>query len=173
MGIDGSSIKKAKDEAALNAQRVRERAERMARKINKQAEENAREERQRQILEEEQRRKVELEEAVAVPEPGLDCFVCHLESGMTATAIPRFDRFIRVIGVLFLIVAIVGVLLLAGAVIAQVVEGQSGMHSWVPFLGAILMFVCIAVVNAGIGWFLLSKKKVYKCEGCGTCLDRV
>ncbi len=178
MGIDGSTIKKAKERAKQKDKKSQEREEKKRQK------QQQREENYQNIVEEHEKRKQGIaKEASYLPK--LDCAACKAEGTMIAAKIPRFSGFIRFIGILIAIPSVLGVLFAililfsTGSATNEVMStAQSDAETAGAAIGATIGFGFSAfigfssLVGGLIGWLLLMKKKVFKCIRCSYIIDR-
>ena len=115
----------------------------------------------------------------------LDCKACRTTQSMFEQRIYRFPAILRVIGLLFIIPSIVGILVAAFSLVSSVATSASMMNSprgqdmsGIAGLGFLMGFgvaVAIAVWSllAGtIGWIFWMSRKVWKCVRCGNFIDR-
>jgi len=104
---------------------------------------------------------------------------------MAATAIPRFSGFIRFIGGIIVFPSILGLVVAVLILIATISTAGSvgaGAKTDAEAAGAAIgasigfgfaVFVgAVSLVAGLVGWLLLMKRKVLKCERCGFVLDR-
>jgi hypothetical protein len=153
MGIDGSDIKKWKEERPASNVKHLEKKESPINQESEPIKENSQPSRhihQQQIVQ-------------------IDCHACKLIDGMKPTSIPRFGQFIRLIG---FVLATPSALGMAIAVIGGVgIFFVGGGNESVGFIAAIVVF-CFSLVGGLVGWLLLMKKKVFRCIQCGFIMDR-
>ena len=99
----------------------------------------------------------------------LDCQACKSSQSMRKAQIPRFTGLLRFIGFLIALPSALGVIF---AVMTFV--GTIGGGGGVAVMGVgISMFIGLSSLVGGlIGWFLLMKKKVFKCVNCGYVMER-
>ena len=83
----------------------------------------------------------------------LDCSACKIEKSMIATTVPRFEGIVRIIGYIIVIISIILIVINIFSVTGII---------FVPFI----------LVGGVLGWLLLLKKKVYRCENCSFIIDR-
>jgi ribosomal protein L44E len=115
----------------------------------------------------------------------LDCNACKSEQSMVATRIPRFPSLIRLIGYIIAAPSAMGVAfagLLFVVSITQVAGENTQSMSEAAAAGAAigtgisitiaLVIAAVSLVGGLIGWLLIMKKKVFRCEVCGYILDR-
>ena len=98
---------------------------------------------------------------------------------MHATKIGRFSGLVRVIGYIFVIPSVLGIVISiitmfgvigtgAGVAEADAVTVGAGAMA----VGTCIIFGIISLVGGLIGWILIMKKKVFKCVRCGHIIDR-
>ncbi len=117
--------------------------------------------------------------------PKIDCGACKAEGAMGATKTPRFGSFIRFIGYIFVIPSVLGVLfailvffstsMATSDVMQQSSEAafQTGAAiGGAMGIGFSLFIGASSLVGGLIGYLLLTKKKVFRCNICGYILDR-
>lgn len=115
----------------------------------------------------------------------LDCRPCRTAQSMSARVIYRFPAILRVIGLLFIIPSILGILVAGFSLVSSFATSASMVNSakgqdmaGVAGLGFLMGFgvsVAIAIWSllAGtIGWIFWMSRKVWKCGRCGHFIDR-
>lgn len=115
----------------------------------------------------------------------LDCRACRTLQSMSEGAIFRFPVILRIIGLLFIIPSVLGLLaaafsfLTSAATSATMLNGPKGQDmSGIAGLGFLMGFgvsIAIAVWSllAGtIGWIFWMSRKVWRCVRCGHFIDR-
>ena len=115
----------------------------------------------------------------------VDCSVCKTSNSMTAKKVPKSSLFVRFIGYLIMIPSIVCLLISlstffsgcsttsemmevaqSDAELAGIAIATTAGFGFSVFIGM------SSLVSGFIGWVLLMKKKVFKCNICGYIMDR-
>ena len=115
----------------------------------------------------------------------LDCSACKNEKTMEQSKVGRFSTVVRVIGYIFLVPSVLGmiaaVIMFIGAysavtesmTLAQTEATRAGVALGASIgVGVAIFFGIASFVGGLLGWLLLMKRKVYKCIKCGFILDR-
>ena len=113
----------------------------------------------------------------------LDCHACKTQGGMTKSNVARFSPVVQVIGVLLLIPSFLGIffglfsmiMVIASAFTAPASGADDGTIASVMVVSGIgvgLAFIIPSFIGGLLGWLLLMRKKVFKCQRCGFILDR-
>jgi hypothetical protein len=156
MGIDGADIKKIKEKRASQPEIVKE--------INEPV----------QSMTPEKFSPVP-QQIYSPPAIKIDCHACKLTGGMEKDTIKKFSGLLLVIGFIIAIPSAIGMAIavfgLIGAVLVDV--KNAGNTAATPIAIFISLFIfCTSLIGGGIGWFLLSSKKVFRCTRCGYVIDR-
>jgi len=111
------------------------------------------------------------------PDLLIDCHACKMEGGMSPCSVPKFSQVMRLIGFIIAVPSAIGMAVSVIVCINVILQGGSlGLSgsSGGAAVGVVMgiVFFCISLVSGAIGWFLLGKKKVFKCVRCGFILDR-
>jgi len=110
--------------------------------------------------------------------PRVDCPACKTSQSMVATQIPRFSAPVRLVGYIIALPSVVGMASAALLVIVTTANVSSVAHNGAAAGGsglsyAVAVMVAVASLASGLlGWLLIMKKKVFKCEACGFVMDR-
>jgi hypothetical protein len=115
----------------------------------------------------------------------LDCSACKSEKTMKAAEIARFHGIVRVIGYVIVVPSVIGIIfsiimfMAAGSASSEVMSttqssaAQAGAAMGTAIgVGFAFFMGCMSLVSGLVGWILLLKKKVFKCNVCGFILDR-
>jgi len=115
----------------------------------------------------------------------IDCSACKLEKGMSDTKVPKFGGVVRLIGFIIAAPSFVGVALGAmllyasGAATSDTMATATSDASMAGAaiggamtFGFSLFIMAASMVGGLIGWLLLMKQKVFKCNRCGFILPR-
>ena len=117
--------------------------------------------------------------------PMLDCQGCNMKRAMAATKVPKFGGIVRFIGFVIVVPSVLGcglaILMLIASTTATV-DVMQQVSSEAEMAGAAIgstisygfsIFVGISSLVSGlIGWLLIMKRKVFKCQNCGYIMDR-
>lgn len=97
----------------------------------------------------------------------LDCTACHGAQSMKAIKIYRFSGLVAFIGWILALPSIIGI---AMSVVMFFVMAMSPDGKDVSFVSVI--FGLMSLSSGVLGYFLIMKKKVYRCSNCGYVIDR-
>ncbi len=109
----------------------------------------------------------------------LDCSVCKTERVMQPTTVSKMSNPVRAIGIILLIPSFIGMLFgllmmfvsLTPSAVAADDKARHGFGVLMVGFSAIIIVLPSFVLGL-LGWLLLMKKKIYKCQRCGFILDR-
>lgn len=114
----------------------------------------------------------------------LDCNACRSVAIMIATKIPRFNGIIRLIGTFLLVPSFLGIGFSVLMIVAYVFFLGAGSGSRDPAQDAgfvigtgigIIFFIAVGAVSfigGVVGWLLLLDRNVWKCQRCGSIIER-
>jgi hypothetical protein len=100
----------------------------------------------------------------------LDCNACHTQESMAATKVPKFSSIVRTIGAVLLIPSFLGMLVCFGMIIIPA-AANAGQGGHVMTMMGVILFIP-SLVGGLLGWLLLLNRNVWKCQRCGSILDR-
>ena len=105
----------------------------------------------------------------------IPCKVCNSQKTMVPQEVYRFSPVVVVIGYCFAIPSIIGTIiafiLTAFLTITAMASGSAGNVFASSAIGLII-FIIPALCAGIVGYILIGKKKILKCESCGCYLDR-
>jgi hypothetical protein len=115
----------------------------------------------------------------------LDCSACKGLQTMGRTKINRFSTIVVAIGWLMVLPSVIGILIglaMCGGVCHSLVGVTSATSSQAETdgatlgvgLGVVASFgvMAFSLIGGLLGYLLVSKRKVYKCQACGFILER-